>query len=137
LLQPVWVDDVARAVVGCIEHRATMGQIYDCAGPEVMTLAELVKACGRMAGCERPVIPLPGPVARLQAMVMEAMPGEPMLTRDNLDSLSLPSVADGKRPGLAALGIQSASFKQVGPTYLSPGLGPGRLDALRMLARRT
>jgi NADH dehydrogenase len=135
-VQPVWVEDVAGAIVRCLEDRSTAGKVYECAGPDVMTLAQLVRACGRVAGVERPIIPVPGPVARVQAWLFEHLPGEPMITRDNLDSLSVPNIASGTLPGLEALGIRPASFDQIVPTYLRPGAGVSRLDAWRAVARR-
>src|SRR5512137_511796 len=41
--QPVWVDDVAEAIVRALEDPATAGQTFECAGPRVFTLAELVR----------------------------------------------------------------------------------------------
>ncbi len=134
--QPVWVEDVACAIVRCLEHPPTIGQTYECAGPDVMTLGQLVRACGRVAGVQRPVFTMPGPLARVQAWLLERLPGEPLMTRDNLDSLSVPNVASGTLPGLAALGIHAASFDQVAPTYLQANTGCDRFDALRKLARR-
>ncbi len=135
-VQPVWVEDVAHAVERCLEHASTIGQTYECAGPDVMTLAQLVRACGRVAGTARPIIPLPGPIARVQAWVFERLPGQPLITRDNLDSLTVPNVAGGQLPGLAAMGIHAASFDQIVPTYLHPDSGPARLSAWRAMARR-
>jgi uncharacterized protein YbjT (DUF2867 family) len=135
-VQPVWVEDVARALVRCLEHAPTIGQTYECAGPDVMTLAQFVRACGRVAGHARPIIALPGPIARVQAWVFEHLPGEPLITRDNLDSLTVPNIASGQLPGLEALGIHAASFDQIVPTYLQPRSGPARLDTWRATARR-
>ena len=39
--QPVWVRDVAEAVVNGLNDDATIGQTYECCGPEVWTLREL------------------------------------------------------------------------------------------------
>ncbi|HOY36667.1 MAG TPA: complex I NDUFA9 subunit family protein, partial [Piscinibacter sp.] len=82
--QPVWVDDVAAAIVRCLDDPATIGKTYECTGPDVYTLRELVQAAGRWAGHERPVFGLPGGLAQLQARVMEMLPGEPLMSRDNL-----------------------------------------------------
>jgi len=133
-LQPVWVQDLARALVEVLLRREAVGQTYEIAGPRVLTLAELVRLAGRIAGCERTVLPLPHALASLQALFMECLPGEPLLSRDNLASLSVPNVASGSLPGLAELGITPASLEAVLPTYLAPGLGVSRLDAWR--ARR-
>ena len=97
--QPVWVEDVAQAIAACLARPDTAGQTIECSGPEVLTLAELVRLAGRYSGHPRPVLPLPGPLARLQAMLMELAPGEPLMTRDNLDSMRVPNVASGTLPG--------------------------------------
>jgi NADH dehydrogenase len=130
-LQPVWVQDLARALVEVLLRPEAVGQVYEIAGPRVLTLAELVKLAGRAAGCERPVLPLPHALATLQAVAMECLPGEPLLSRDNLASLSVPNVASGTRPGLAELGITPAALEAVLPGYLSGGMGVARLDAWR------
>ncbi|MBI3346759.1 MAG: complex I NDUFA9 subunit family protein [Burkholderiales bacterium] len=130
-LQPVWVQDLASALVEVLLRRETVGQTYEIAGPRELTLGQLVRLAGRVAGHERPVLPLPAPLAALQALAMECLPGEPLLSRDNLASLSVPNVPSGKLPGLAELGIHPASLEAVLPGYLSPGMGVARLDAWR------
>jgi len=137
LFQPVWVRDVARAIVQGLSRYDAIGQTYECCGPQVLTLAELVRLAGRHAGCERAVLPLPGPLAALQALAMELMPGEPLMSRDNLRSLQVPNVATGTLPGLSALGIEPASIDAVLPTYLGAGrAGTARLNPLRTRAHR-
>ena len=129
--QPVWVQDVASAVVACLTTPDTIGKIYECAGPQVFTLKELVQAAGRWSGHARPVLPLPDALARLQALAMEWLPGTPLMSRDNLDSMRAPNVASGALPGLSALGIGPATLASVAPGYLSAGQGPARLDRWR------
>jgi uncharacterized protein YbjT (DUF2867 family) len=136
LMQPVWVDDVAQAIVCCLDGRAAGAPIVECAGPDVMTLRDIVRASGRFAGHARPVLALPDALGRLQALCMELLPGEPLMSRDNLDSASVPNVASGTLPGLASLGIHAASFEQVVPTYLGADAGARRLDPWRRFARR-
>lgn len=123
--QPVWVEDVAQAVVRCLDERyahQSIGQIYEACGPDVFTLKQLVQLAGRLAGVRhgrgRPVIGLPDPLARLQAILMELLPGEPLLSRDNLDSMKVDNVATGHHPGLQALDIAPASLLAIAPTYL-------------------
>jgi hypothetical protein len=70
-------------------------------------------------------------MATLQALAMECLPGEPLLSRDNLASLTVPNVPGGTLPGLAALGIAPASLEAVLSGYLAPGQGVARLDAWR------
>ena len=134
---PVWGDDVAVSIVRCLDDASTIGKTYECAGPDVFTLRQLVQAAGRWAGRPRPVIGLPGGLATLQAMLMELLPGEPLMSRDNLASMSVPNVASGTLPGLEALGIRPTALAAVAPLYLARGQGPARLDAWRARARRT
>ena len=134
--QPVWVDDVAAAIVRCLDDPATIGKTYECTGPDVYTLRELVQAAGRWAGHERPVFGLPGGLAQLQARVMEMLPGEPLMSRDNLASMRVPNIATGTLPGLEALGIRPAALSAIAPMYLGHGRGPARMDAWRARARR-
>lgn len=117
--QPVWVEDMARAIVACLARPETARQTYECAGPDVFTLAQLVKLAGRWSGHERPVLALPGVLGTLQAAVMEFMPGEPLMSRDNLQSMRTPNVASGRLPTLDDLGIRAAALGTVGPDYLA------------------
>jgi NADH dehydrogenase len=138
--QPVWVEDVAQAVLVCLQRGHLNGAVYELCGPDVFTLKELVQLAGRYAGIAhgegRPVFALPDALGRLQARFMELAPGAPLMSRDNLDSMKLPNVASGKLPGLQALGIDAASVRAIAPTYL--GLrGPRTvLDRQRRTAGR-
>jgi NADH dehydrogenase len=103
--QPVWVQDVAQAIVTCLQDPTTAGQIYEACGPDVFTLAELVHIAGRHIGHERPVLPLPHAIGWLQAVLMELAPGPTVMSRDNLASMKVDNVASGHVQGLAALGL--------------------------------
>jgi NADH dehydrogenase len=132
--QPVWVDDVATAVVRCLDDRTTIGATIECCGPEVYTLKQLVQIAGRCAGHARPVLELPAAFGRLQAGLLEWLPGEPLMSRDNLDSMRVASVASGSLPGLQRLGIQPAALEAIAPLYLGAGRGPARLGVWRRAA---
>ena len=132
--QPVWVEDVAEAIMRSLSDRRTIGQTYECTGPRVHTLAELVRLAGRWSGHPRPVIALPSAVGRMQASVMSWLPGEPLMSRDNLDSMRVPSVAGGELPGLAQLGITPASLEGVMLPCLAQRHGPARLERYRRRA---
>ena len=124
--QPVWVEDVAQAVVRCLDRPATIGQVVECAGPQQFTLADLVRLAGRLSGHPRPILPLPGGMARLQALAMEWLPGEPLMSRDNVDSMKVPNVATAGQPGLASLDIEASAVEGVAAGYLGGADGPGR-----------
>ncbi len=134
--QPVWVEDVAQAIVRCIDDTSTIGRIFELVGPQVYTLRELVHCAGVWAGHPRPIVPLPRPLAWLQALVMEWLPGQPLMSRDNLASMRVPNVATGRHPGLEALGIAPVGPAGVAPGYLGPAEGKARLNLFRAAARR-
>lgn len=114
--QPVWVQDVAKAVLYALMHSHTVGQFYELAGPQIFSLKELVQHAGRWAGHPRWVLPLPNPIAYAQAWLMEMLPGPPLMSRDNLASMQVDNIASGKMPGLSALGVPiSAQLDAVFP----------------------
>lgn len=123
--QPVWVEDVATAVVCCLQGGLPASpRVIEACGPEVFTLQELVQLAARCAGVRhgrgRPVLALPHWLGRVQARLMELAPGAPVMSRDNLDSMQVDNVASGQLPGLDALGIQAAALTAIAPLYLSP-----------------
>ena len=111
--QPVWVGDVAQAVVNSLQQRPGPGAVIECAGPEQLTLKQIVQRVGSLAGCRRPVLPLPELAGRLQATMLGLLPGEPLMSRDNLLSMRVPNVASGSLPGLADLGITPAGLDRL------------------------
>ncbi|OWW18815.1 complex I NDUFA9 subunit family protein [Noviherbaspirillum denitrificans] len=114
--QPVYVEDVARAFVIALQDNRTIGKVYELAGPKVYTLRELVRLAGEYSGHRRPVIGVPDAFARLQAFFLEHMPGGPLMSRDNLDSMQV----DNVRTSTLAdeLGIQWTPIEAIAPNYL-------------------
>ena len=108
--QPVWVEDVAQAIAAGLERPETAGQTFECAGPDELTLRDLVRRAGQWAGAARAIVPLPLPLARVQARLMEQLPGEPLMSRDNLRSMQTPNVATPGARSLADLGIVARSL---------------------------
>ena len=125
--QPVWVEDVAEAVVRSLQVRNTgvNPRILEAGGPEIYTLKQLVQLSARLSGVNdgrgRPVLSLPDWMGRLQARMMELAPGEPLMSRDNLDSMKVDNVATCQLPGLQALGIQPAALQPIAAAYLGRG----------------
>ena len=134
--QPVWVDDVATAIARAVDDRSSAGLTIECCGPRVYTLQELVALAGDWSGSPRPVLPLPAALGRLQALVMELLPGKTLMSRDNLDSMRVANVCSGKLPGLDRLGVETTPLDAVAPRYLGHVSGEARLEAWRARARR-
>jgi NADH dehydrogenase len=112
---PVHVVDVAEAFARAIDDRVTFGRRYDLCGPREYTLAELVRYTARCRGLSRAVMPLPDLISRIQAAILDFVPGKPFST-DNYLSAQVDSVC--KCSGLNALGIRPSPVEAIVPRYL-------------------
>lgn len=126
--QPVWVGDVVSAFERSLARPETVGQRYDLCGPKVYTLRELVSYAAETSGAVRPIVPLTGALATLQAFVLERLPGK-LMSRDDLASMTLDSVCGCPFP--AVFGVEPASLEALAPTWLAPDAGRDRYDAMR------
>jgi NADH dehydrogenase len=135
--QPVWVEDVAAAFANSLDNDLTVRRSYELAGPKVYTLRELVKFAARASGHPRPVIALPDGMARLQARMMELMPGPTLLSRDNLDSMKRDNIASTQPYQPAPeLGIRLSPLEPEATLYLA-GMHPRtRFGGFRAKAHR-
>jgi NADH dehydrogenase len=116
--QPVFVGDVAQAFVQALENVDTIGQTYELVGTTVYSMKELLHLAGVYSGHPRPVIELPDVLARIQAFLLEHMPGGPIMSRDNLDSMKVDNVATGLHSTPPAW--QATPLEAVAPRYLAP-----------------
>jgi NADH dehydrogenase len=112
---PVYVGDVVEAMTLALADRSTAGKGYDLCGPRIYSLQELVEYTASRIGRKTAVIGLPDFGARLQARVLQYVPGKPF-TMDNYLSLQTDSVCD--HSGLAELGIKPECVETLVPTYL-------------------
>ncbi|GAB4061904.1 complex I NDUFA9 subunit family protein [Uliginosibacterium sediminicola] len=131
--QPVFVDDVVEAICHALFKHEGIGEVLELAGPRRYTLAELVRYVARLSGRCSLVVPLPEPLAMLQAACLECLPG-PLMSRDNVLSMRRDNFASG-----AALpfGLQPTVLEQVAPQWLgAPTAVRGRFNRLRQGARR-
>lgn len=115
--QPVYVGDVADAVVAALTQEDAKGATYELGGPEVFTFRELLAWILAETRRARRLVDIPPRLARFQASIMERLPGKPF-TRDQLLLLSRDNVVAGGAPGLAALGILPTPIDLIVPAYL-------------------
>lgn len=132
-LQPIHVDDVVEACVRCLSGGACSRRIYELGGPQVFTLRGIVTFVAGVTGQRRLVIGLPDPMARLQALLMDFVPGRPFST-DNYRSLTVDSVV--RDDGCAALGIRPQAMEAAARQYLGAFEDNARLGRDRRLAGR-
>ena len=112
--QPVFVQDVAACFVESLKRLETFGRAYPLVGPKVYTLRELVAYVGELTGHRRPIAGLGKGLSGLQAAILEHMPGK-LLTRDNVRSMTLPSVSTAPLP----FGIVPTALEAVAPVWLA------------------
>ena len=133
--QPVSVSDVAKAVFECVEDQGkdTLHNTYDLVGTEIFTLKELVKLSARAVGKNPLVFGIPDVAAKAQAFLMELAPGEPLMSRDNVDSMKIDNIRTSGRtfplPSYECLSV-------VAHEYLRAKHLPSDLDEFRTRAHR-
>lgn len=131
--QPVWVEDVASAMVASIPLAETHGQVYELAGPRVYRFRELVVQIMTTLGLKRPVIGLSDKLSYAQAFMMELMPVK-LMSRDNVRSMEVDSVSEHPFPPV--FGIVPASMEAIIPEYLVDHNQRGKYDRFRSAAAR-
>jgi len=128
--QPVYVGDVAEAVVRALERPEAIGKTFELGGPRVASFRELMELMLAELGRRRLLVPLPFGLARLQATFLEFLPVPP-LTRDQVTMLERDNVCSGTAPGLADLGIAPTAMEAVIPSYLDIYRRGGRFSGSR------
>ncbi|MBX2826348.1 MAG: complex I NDUFA9 subunit family protein [Gammaproteobacteria bacterium] len=126
---PVYVGDVCNAICDSLDNPSTAGETLCLCGPEEFTLRQLVEFTRDSVGLNRLIVGLPDFAARLQARVMEWVPGKPF-TRDNYLSLQTDSICakDCEK--------QPTSIGAIVPGYLGQRGLRARQQASRRWARR-
>ncbi|MFT8932299.1 MAG: complex I NDUFA9 subunit family protein [Acetobacter syzygii] len=116
-VQPVYVGDVAQVVAQVATKPELAGRVWQLGGPEVMTMQEIAVYVLQQTQRDRPVVRIPMGLARLQASVLEHLPGK-MLTRDQLLMLSQDNVVPPEESGFDVLGLVPTSVQACVPFYL-------------------
>lgn len=125
--QPVYVGDVADAVAAVAGDAAKAGKTYELGGPKVYTFRDLMEITLDEISRRRLLLPIPFPVAHIQAALAELAFAVPTalnlgpvspITRDQVRLLRKDNVASNDLPGLADLGIAATALDVILPTYL-------------------
>ena len=115
--QPVYVGDVADAVLACLEDSATAGRIYELGGPKIYTFREVLELVLSEIRRKRGFVDLPFGLAAFQARLMSILPNAP-LTPDQIELLKSDNIVSSGALTLASLGITPTPAEVVLPTYL-------------------
>lgn len=133
LFSPVYVGDVVDAFVNTLDDEESFGQGYELCGPDRFSLRQIVEYTSQQLGMNHRVIGLGPRLSRLQARMLEFVPGKPF-SRDNFDSLQVDSVCSTN--GLEELGIHPTAIETIVPAYLARQSTRGQYDGYRQLAKR-
>jgi NADH dehydrogenase len=116
--QPVYVGDVADAVLAAVTREDAAGRVFELGGPRVMTMREVLEFVLEHTRRRRMLVPLPHALVALQARLGEWLPTPP-LTRDQLVLLARDNVVAADAAGLRTLGISPKAVEAVVPAYLA------------------
>lgn len=116
--QPVYVGDVADAVMRALEQPDTGGQTFELGGPRLYSFREILDGILEGTGRRRLLIPLPFGLARFMAAFFQMLP-RPLLTLDQVRLLEQDNVVSADARTIADLGIIPTSLEAIAPTYLA------------------
>jgi len=117
--QPVYVGDVADAVLKTLTDKSGHhgGKVYQLGGPDTVDFKQIYELLFAYTGRARKLISLPFKIAKIEAFFLGMLPN-PLLTRDQVESLKTDNVADDGALSLKHLGIIPKSMDLILPTYL-------------------
>jgi uncharacterized protein YbjT (DUF2867 family) len=87
-LQPIWIDDVAEYYARSLDLPEAANRTFEIGGPDAPTWNEFWDRLKKVLGARRPSIHVPFAAMRVQAALLEKLPGAP-ITRDQLTMLEL------------------------------------------------
>ena len=128
--QPVYVGDVADAILAILENPDTRSRTYELGGPRIYSFKEVMELVLAETGRRRLLLPIPFFVAGIEAWFLEKWP-RPLLTRDQVKLLKRDDVVATGALTLQDLGVEPTAAETILPTYLgryrrhgSQGLSP-------------
>ncbi len=116
-LQPVYVDDVAKAVTKVLAEPLSLGQVYELGGPKTYTYRALLRLMLRQLRRRRLLLPLPFLVWELLADIM-SLSARPAVTRDQITLMKRDNVVGPGALSFADLEIEPVAVEEVLPAYL-------------------
>lgn len=119
--QPVYVSDVAAAIVATAQGKAKSGKAYELGGPDVETMKQLMARVLHEANRAKPLLPVPATIAKFGAWFTQILPN-PILTVDQVEQLGLDNIvsdaANKDKRTLVGLGVTATPMDDVLPDYM-------------------
>ena len=119
---------MVRAFITALKDRNTGGQRYELCGPHTYTLEQLVDFTANVIMVHKKIIRLDDITSRLQARIMQFLPGKP-LTYDNYLTMQVDNICQRELPEFFA--ITPTAIEAVVPVYLTDNNERARLGKYR------
>ena len=114
---PIYVGDVAKAIVKALELNNSVPKIYELGGPENYSFKELMEVLLTEIKKKRFLLPIPFGAAKFQSYFLQMMPN-PLLTPDQVELLKHNNIVSGDYPALKDLGITGTAIQSILPKYI-------------------
>ena len=114
---PIYVGDVAKAIVKALELNNSEPKVYELGGPENYSFKELMEILLTEIKKKRLLIPIPFGFAKFQSYFLQMMPN-PLLTPDQVELLKYNNIVSGDHPTLKDLGITGTPIKNILSKYI-------------------
>ena len=131
--QPIYVCDLAAAIVAAARSSDAGGKVYEVGGPRIYSFADLMRVMLAEIRRRRLLVPVPFAIGAIQAAFFELLPN-PLLTRDQLRQLRRDNVVADGALTVADLGITPTAMESILPTYLARYRPGGRISRLPVAA---
>ncbi|MBT7543437.1 MAG: complex I NDUFA9 subunit family protein [Gammaproteobacteria bacterium] len=109
---PVYVEELSEFIVNSIKNTKSFNKKYDLSGPKDYTLKEILELIIQTKKRKIKVIPLSKKLSKLQAIIMEFIPGKPF-SIDNFNSCQIDSICSSDYNFYSDL-------ETIIPTYINP-----------------
>ena len=109
--QPVFVDDVSKAIINLLESSKYEETIFEIGGKLTYTFEDLLKILLEIKNIKRVLIPLNPKLMMIPAFFLQHLP-KPPFTVDQMKLLKKDNVLENNFPGLKELGIKPTEMKK-------------------------
>jgi NADH dehydrogenase len=93
MMQPIFVDDIAKIIADAVDKPEATDQTFEAGGPDRLTMDDVVRTALEVAGKKRPILHQPAAIGKAMATLLQVLPGPP-LTPDSIDFITNEAVAD-------------------------------------------
>ena len=114
---PIYVGDVAKAIVKSLELNNSDCKIYELGGPANYSFKELMNILLVEIKKKRFLLPLSFNIAKFQSYFLQMLPN-PLLTPDQVELLKYNNIVTGEHPTLKDLGINGTTIQSILPKYI-------------------